>query len=102
MSHLYREVEEAYEVVKVAVLVHSHRTFKIEILHDMQKSNEDVFSVRAYVETAIKAETILSNDQLSKEIKAWSHLSDFPWGKHDTAKGAMTQAISFLQDSFKS
>ena len=100
MSNHYQELEEAYEVVKVAILVHSRRTFRIEVLHDMQKT-EDVFSVRAYVSTAIKATPVYPDDHLSREIKAWSHLSDFPWVKRDTVDGAMSQAIGFLKDAFK-
>ena len=102
MSHLYQEVEEAYEVVKVAILVHNHRTFKITVMRDMQKSNEDVFIVRAYVEAAIQATPGFSDDHLCKEITVWSHFSSFPWVKHGTVEGAMSQAISVLKADFKS
>lgn len=101
MHNPFASFDEIYEITQTLIVNHEERVFKIEILQSMKTLDRNEFSSRVYVETDIKVNPTYSDDHLSKRVRAWSRLVDFPWVKHDNPDGAVSQTLGFLSERYK-
>lgn len=101
MSHPYDGCEEVYEIVKAIIVVQKNWSYKIEVTQDMKVQDKNSFRIRVYREASCKATPSFVDDLFSKEIKPWSHISDFPSVQSDTTDDAIAQAIRFLRERWK-
>lgn len=92
---------EIYEIVKSVITSSENKTFKIEVLHDQNVLDKNLFFVRVYYQTQTKAEPRFAEDPLALEPIVWGYILHFPSIRRDTIDGAIAAAHSHIEENYK-
>lgn len=93
-----KEFPEAYEIVRTVDLVHSRKTYRVEVVRIRSKSTHK-YTVQYWKNTEINAKPALPEDKLpgeaSRRIEVWRR-TDFPDVHEDDPDTALDEAMRWI------